>query len=306
MLYIAGLRLPMLGGELVTGNVYFVDGNATGASDSNDGLRPDRGHALATIDGAVGKCTANNGDIIVVAANHTETYTAAGSLTLDIAGITIIGIGGYSSKPTITLGAAAADMDVTAADVTIKNIMVKPNFADVLVGFNVSAKGFTLIDCDFRDTAANMNFTTYLNLPGAANVADGLTCIGCRAISADTGANTRFIYTVDDIDGLTLHHNFISLGVKNDVSMIEAATGKDFTNVDIKYNSLSRLNASEATAAPIMYSDTTANSGIIAWNACGSADADAAKIWDVTGARLVENYAARAADANGLIIPAGA
>lgn len=135
MLNIAGLKIPMIGDHLVTGNVYFVDSGATGASDSNDGLRPDRGHALASLDGGINKCTASNGDFIVVMPGHAETTTA---IALDVAGVTIIGIGHGADIPTLTATTGASDLlDISAASAWVENIK-----------FVGAASGCTaLIDC---------------------------------------------------------------------------------------------------------------------------------------------------------------
>ena len=79
---------------------------------------------FATIDAAVGACTANAGDVIYVMPGHTETVIKASGLDLDVAGITIIGIGTGSLRPTINFTTVVgADMDVVAANVTIQNIL---------------------------------------------------------------------------------------------------------------------------------------------------------------------------------------
>ena len=73
---------------------YTVEGRTYSSSDDNDGLSPER--AFRTIDYAVGQCTANVGDIIVLLpGSHTVTAT----VTLDIAGILITGIPGSRSLP---------------------------------------------------------------------------------------------------------------------------------------------------------------------------------------------------------------
>ena len=103
-------------GELTTGNVFFVDSGS--GSNSNTGKKPST--ALATLDYAIGKCTATNGDIIYVMPGHAETTTA---IAVDVAGITIIGIGRGRARPTFTATTTASDLiDVTVANVCIKNI----------------------------------------------------------------------------------------------------------------------------------------------------------------------------------------
>src|SRR3990167_8953647 len=76
------------------GNIYWVNSN-TGAN-TGKGTRE---RPFATLDYAIGRCTANNGDIIMVMPNHAETITGAGGLTFDVAGITVIGMGSYNNRP---------------------------------------------------------------------------------------------------------------------------------------------------------------------------------------------------------------
>lgn len=91
---------------------YTVEGRTYTASDSNDGLSPER--AVLTIDYAVGLCTANVGDVIVLLpGSHTVTAT----VTLDIAGITITGIPGdipHSSAHSAGAGARCRSQVTTS------------------------------------------------------------------------------------------------------------------------------------------------------------------------------------------------
>jgi len=184
MLNIAGLKIPMIGDHLVTGNVYFLDSGATGASDSNDGLRPDRGHALATLDGANDKCTASNGDFIVVMPGHAETTTA---IALDTAGVTIIGVGHGADIPTLTATAAASDLvDVSAASVWIENIKFvgAASAVTALLDCAAAADNITIKSCEFANAAAPVDTITIaptcntgtiidcLFRPTAANIAN--------------------------------------------------------------------------------------------------------------------------------------
>ena len=130
------------------GNLFWVDSGA--GSNTNDGTHA---RPYSTLDYAVGKCTANNGDVIMVKAGHTETVTAAGGLDLDVAGITIIGLGNGSDRPTVSFTTATgADMDVDAANITISNFLFTGGI-DALTGpIDVNAADFTMIDCETRDS----------------------------------------------------------------------------------------------------------------------------------------------------------
>ena len=91
------------------------------------------------------------------------------------------------------------------------------------------------------------------------------------------------------------------MGVNDGEAIIEASTGKDFTNCLIRHNAFYRLNTDNVIA---MESDTANNSGMIYDNFVGTADSAAATPWDVTGARLFQNYQVGVNDASGLLLPA--
>ena len=279
------------------GAQFFVDG--TNGSAAGDGLT--WATAVSTITLALAKCTANKGDIIWVAPWHAETISAAAGLVLNKAGVTVIGLGTGTLRPTITLGTAiTADIDVTAANTAIKNFRFISAFADINFIFDLDAKNFTLEDCDFLDSATDKNCVVYIDCDDTDNACDGLTARRCTAISPDV-ANDHFIAAVGDIDRLTVEDCYLNLGVAAGEAIIEASTGKDFTNCIVRNNVFLRLNTANVIA---MESDTDANSGVIYNNLVGTADTDGATPFDVTGARLFNNYQAGVSDASGLLLPA--
>ncbi len=174
-----------------TGNRFYVDSGAAGASDAvGAGKSPDV--PFATIDYAVGQCTANNGDIIYVMPGHAETVSAAAGLDLDVAGITIKGIGSGASQPTVTLDTAdTADIDIDAANVTVENLHLIANFADIAVIFDVNADDFTLRNCRFTQAGDDLNALVCVQ-DAAAGGSDRITIEGCHAIMYDA-ANTHFV-----------------------------------------------------------------------------------------------------------------
>ena len=119
MLNISGLKLPMIGDMLVGGNVYFVDSGGQKANDGNLGVHPTNS-PLATLAGAFDKCTADNGDFIVLLPGHAETLTAVEAL--DVAGVTVVGIGNGDNMPTFTINAAIPGFNITADDIKVHNI----------------------------------------------------------------------------------------------------------------------------------------------------------------------------------------
>lgn len=184
---------------MTTGDIWFVDSTHAAASDTAGfGRNPEA--PVATIDYAVGLCTANKGDIIYVAPGHTETLAAAADLALDVAGITIIGLGNGTNKPTVSFGTATtADVDIDAANITVKNIRFVSAIDSLAVMLDVNAAYFTCIDCDFITSSA-LECINFVNL---ATTVDNFTFRRCRFIQpsdpagTDGAAATGCFYFVD-------------------------------------------------------------------------------------------------------------
>ena len=143
--------LPGVGSGIYSGDTFFVDSVAGSNSNLGTFEKP-----FGTIDYAVGKCTANNGDTIYVKEGHVEAVTAVsgavGGLDLDVAGITIEFLGAGNGRGSITFSAVVgADMDVDAADITLIN----PRFVaalNALTGpIDVNAARFKMYGATWQD-----------------------------------------------------------------------------------------------------------------------------------------------------------
>jgi len=132
-----------------SGNIWWVDsGSAVAVDAAGAGMNPEK--PFATIDYAIGQCEENNGDIIYVVEGHTETVIAAGGITCDKAGISIIGLGVGSDRPTITFTTAdTGDIEIDSANVRIKNMIFVGGFESLAAMIDVDAAYFTIEDCDF-------------------------------------------------------------------------------------------------------------------------------------------------------------
>lgn len=174
------LGLPLL--NTYAGNVFWVDSGI--GSNTYKGTRK---HPFGTIDYAVGRCTANKGDIIMVAPGHTETITAAAGLALDVAGITLIGLGNGSNRPTIDFTTAVgADMDVDAANITMVNFLFTGGI-DALTGpIDINAADFSLIGCETRDVTGQATDWIVTDANADRLVIDGHVHRGAAAAGADT------------------------------------------------------------------------------------------------------------------------
>lgn len=129
------------------GKTFFVHSSGTGAYQriadrfgfDEDGVN----RVFTTIAAAVAVCTASQGDTIYVLEGHTETLTAA--LTLSVAGISVIGLGTGKLRPTLTGNGAIDAVDITAANVTFENFaFAAPGTDNQTAMINVAAAGATI------------------------------------------------------------------------------------------------------------------------------------------------------------------
>jgi hypothetical protein len=133
-------------------DVYFIDSSNSSASDAAGyGNSPDI--PLASIDYLFSLATAGKKVVGYVLPGHTETYSTTGTkMTADKAGVHIIGLGKGSNRPTITFGHVDATWVISAANITIENILFVTSVDSVVTYGTISGADFKMIDCEWRDT----------------------------------------------------------------------------------------------------------------------------------------------------------
>ena len=278
------------------GNVFWVDSGS-----GSNGFKGTHDRPFGTIDYAIGRCTASNGDIIFVKPGHAETISAAGGIDMDVAGVAIVGLGRGTLRPTITLGTAAtADFDIAAANCMVHNLRFVANFADIVKIIDVTATDAHIDSCEFVEGGADLNWLDVIDASGADNTADGLTVTNCRAMGVDAGCDS-FIEITGDIDRLTVQDNYVVHDNANATAMIEQATGKAMTNVDIQRNTYHSLKTSGDI---LIDNDVTTNSGLVAFNSASHADTAGEVLVDADGVGLIENYGTGVVTASGYLLPA--
>lgn len=281
------------------GNIFFVDSGHAAATDAVGGGRnPDR--PLATLDYAIGLCTANNGDVIYVMPGHAETLAVAGAVTADMAGISIIGLGRGADRPTFTYTDNAATFIIGAANITVANLLFVCNVT-VLVRFvvlNASGDGAHITGCEFREGTQ-----TGLSMVEWTGAADDVEIDNCLFYAPTAGNYDEAILIASTPTRGHIHHNFIygdfdEGGVNNAVGNIATLfeisnnqitnllTNVPAINLDSAVTGMMSFNAvstdTYATAIDSgvmrcngnMWSDATADTGGIPVPAVGSATAD--------------------------------
>jgi len=228
------------------GEVFWVDSGA--GSDGNNGTFD---QPFSTIDYTVGRCTANNGDTVMVKPGHTETITAAAGLAIDIAGITFIGLGNGSDRPTINYTTAVgADMDIDAANTIMVNFLFTGGI-DALTGpIDINAADCSLYNIETRDETGQATDFIATDANADRLLIDGWVH---RGAVADGGDSAITIVGGDDVEicNFNLYGNF-------DNGAIEQVTT---AGVRINVHDGYIWNEGSEDLAVVLKSDTTGRVG---------------------------------------------
>jgi len=176
MPYLSNLGVNLL----ADANLWFVDSGATNTLDADDGIH---GHSfdvpLATANFAVSLCTASQGDIVLLAPGHAEDLEDEGTtsgaetdeLVIDKIGVSVIGVGQGTLRPTFTLATdIGATITMSAANCRLSNVIVKSNLANITAGITIEADGCIVENCDIRDgNAANLEMVIGITVDANAD-----------------------------------------------------------------------------------------------------------------------------------------
>jgi hypothetical protein len=299
-----GIMAPIVvGGGVespVVGNVFFVGATAgsnwvAGVDDPSYGTIT---HPFATIDYAIGKCVAANYDTIYVMPGHTETISSATSLVCDVAGVTIQGLGYGNARPTLTFSATASCIPISAANVTIKNIIIKPGIDEVVKLFYVTAAGVTLDKVDYQSVSTYSTLQFVLT----TNAADQLTIQNCHHYQLTAGGSAqKWIQLVGTDTTRILNNTFNIVAANASTGSICISGSTAVIDCEIIGN---RIHWGGATITSVI-NMVTNSTGVIAYNVfkAGVAVLVAAAI---QGDKCViaENYGSNTDSTSGALAPA--
>jgi hypothetical protein len=115
---------------------------------------------------------------------------------MDVAGVSVIGMGSGSLRPTFTLDTAnTATIPVSADNIMFYNCKFVANFLSIAKCFTLTtAKHLGTVNCEFSDTSAALNFVNIVESTGAANTADGYYDVGSQAAMIGTTFNTFSVF----------------------------------------------------------------------------------------------------------------
>lgn len=290
-----------------TGRIFVVCNSSNANFNDIDTLfQPDwdgTARRYSTVDAAVSACVAGRGDIVLVAPGHSETVTSS-SLTLDVAGVTVMCLGNGLSRATFTYSTAAATINVSAANCSFLNGHHVANFADVAAAFTVgAAKDFRLEGNTFVDTSSILNFLSVVVTGAVNNDADGLSVVNNYFLGLATSPNA-FVSVLANEKRVNISGNFCDMAATNDVGHFLTIAAKVLTGARIANNRLTVVGATTATVGIFLTGSSTTNTGNVENNFVASLDTTSELLATAgTGLKFFENYYTGTADASGKLWP---
>lgn len=115
---------------------------------------------FTTLNAATGQCVAKRGDVVLVSPDYTENIASSTTFAANVAGVSYIGIGEGTLKPTLSfITATTAKIAVTGANVKFENFRFNCNLASVAVALDFSTvAGGVVRNCEFVAAAATKVF----------------------------------------------------------------------------------------------------------------------------------------------------
>lgn len=269
------------------GDVFWVDSGTGSNTQKGTERRP-----FATWVYAMNRCTADNGDIIMVKAGHAETITANTSLAK--AGVATIGLGNSDNRPTFTGTAAIDDFDIGADDMSIVNLIFTHTTAAATAIINVGADNCVISGCKFvcplyAEEAVICEFES-----------DGLVVEDCVFEVTANGPNTAIL--IEKSTTSSPANIRISRNLFNGMSLTNAWDNGSVYSTGIPTNILIENNTFMYIASSMGGVElTAAATGVIQRNTFGGGTLGA--MLDPGSCMCFENYEVTTADQTGRVFP---
>jgi hypothetical protein len=279
-----------------TGNVFFVSSTSATKSDSaGSGYAPES--PFATLDYAIGRCTANQGDIIYVMPGHVDTTAAAGGIAIDVAGVSIVGLGNGTNRPKITATtAASATVTVTAANCSITNFQFATSIDELVTFFSVTAAGFTMDNCVWVNASAAQPISFLTTDAGG----DDITITNCTFCQTTAPATAGAWITLVGADRARIEDCFFTL-TQVDSATANAIAGLTTASIGvvIRNNTIYQLGGTSNIPLTLFAGST----GVVTGNVAYSQKTSQAGSFALANA-VGNNYATNVVNKGGAVDPA--
>lgn len=288
--------LPAIEGAVMLsrkrGQDWFVD-SVNGSDSTKNGSS--WGDAFATLDKAINAASAD--DRIHLAPLHAETIATAGGITVDKAGLSILGYGNGARRPTFTLSATASTFAISAANVLLSNVRFTCSIDEVVSAIVVTAAGVTLDAVDYAETT-NYQLIQFLLTTNAADRIEVCNCIHV-AVTAPAAAS-KWIQLVG-VDDCYIHDNIFRLTLANDAGSVAISGSTALVRGFIQRNTIVQLGGTTQVSAILLVDASTT---FVTDNrvACGST-ALAGGVDVGNAGYAAENYVLNTPDKSGILDP---
>jgi hypothetical protein len=245
-----------------------------------------------TLTSALAACVASRGDVILALPGYTESISAAAGVAIATVGVSIIGLGNGSLRPTITFDTAtSATMTITAANVTLDNLIFTQAFDAIVSPIVISAAGVTIKNCYFMTANASYQCTQMILTTAAAN---NLTISGNRFVGTVDAGTTAAITIVGGDNAVITNNDFIG-AYSSGVGAIRSITTLN-TNCLIRGNTIVNVTASSTKGITLL----TGSTGVATENKFGIGSGAAPITSDA--AWWAGNWSAAAVATNGTLV----
>lgn len=289
-----GGLFTVLDKEFATGSIFYVQAT-DGTDGAGYGQNPDS--PVATLDYAIGLCTASKGDIIFLLPGHAENLASATGAVLDVAGVKVIGLGRGSLQPKLSLiTAAGATLSITAANCEVHNVWLYSNFTNgVTAGVTLAATadGGLLSELKFTEAANTKEFLLGVSI---AALCHDVVIENCHYIGTAGGTTSSIVSAIGASNNLIMENNYLHGDCSAAAVKLDAAAS---TDLQILNNRVINI-------------DTGAGLGIAMHNSCTGMVTEnyVTNLKDNvvglsgTGVSYHENFGSNAVGASGIILPA--
>jgi len=263
----------------VFGNTWYVD--SVNGSDSYSGKSP--GQAVATL--AQAESLASAGDTILIAPGHSETLAV--EVTVNLAGLRIIGLGQGQRRPQFTVGANIDGIALDAANILLYGLYFNEGTAAHTASIDVAATKCKIQNCHFDCGVNDLESITIAAAGTDLEVED------CTWKVTANGPDAAIEVESASADGLVVKNCWFDGG--SDVNAWDAGainSGLAHTKCLIKDNSF-------LFGPAIIFS--AAATGLVVGNRMG--EGTLGSMLDPGSCMCVENYEQDAIDESGRLFP---
>ena len=254
---------------------------------------------LATVfgtNGALSYCSANRGDLVVVLQGHTETIS--GIVTVP-AGVTVIGLGYGSSRPTISLGTTTTNTVTLNAGSRVQNCIFTGIGVDAIVSmFTTGGAGAQLVQNRIVMADGTNQALAGITVAHADCLISGNTIDSPNAGAAYAVVPSAAVARLR-MEGNTIRGNF-------SVAVIGSTSTNHVTDMVIQGNNFVQRNGT----AKVIFDFTTSSTGLVSNNVLNGTTwataADAIANSSSTSLRWFQNYGFDdgAGVVSGILVPA--